>query len=90
MILFLSKKQIQNISECYKTLEQAEEAIKNAIELFHRQRDLINKLEAEKETLIEENKRLKNVLQLSAGNPYWIYRGYPEDIDFPNSTKGGS
>ena len=90
MILFLSRKQIQNISDCFAALEQAKETLKKALELLNSQREQIKALEADKAALIERNKQLRNALQLSAENPFTIRRGFSDNIDFPNSTKGGS
>lgn len=89
MILFLSKKQIQNISECFAALEQAKDTLKKAIDLLESQRNQIKALEADKAALIERNEHLKYILQRSTNNPFYI-SDFSDNIDFPNSTKGGS
>lgn len=89
MILFLSKKQIKNISDCFAALEAAKEGLKKALELLNRQREQIKALEADKAALIERNEHLKYILQRSTNNPFYISR-FSDNIDFPNSTKGGS
>ncbi len=88
MILFLSKKQIRNISECFAALERAEDLLKKALDLLNRQRDQIKALEADKAALIERNEHLKYILQRSTNNPFYV-SDYSDNIDFPNSSKGG-
>lgn len=88
MILFLSKKQIQNISDCFAALETAKDTLKKALDLLENQREQIKALEADKAALIERNEHLKYILQRSTNNPFYI-SDFSDDIDFPNSTKGG-
>lgn len=90
MILFLSKKQIQNISDCFAALETAKDTLKKALDLLENQREQIKALEADKANLIKQNKYLKSLINNSYGKNLFYISDFSDDIDFPNSTKGGT